>query len=40
MSFEGILAINPERIHYLDRTAAVGGDRSKNSDFDKNELIS
>lgn len=39
MSYEGILNLNPERIFYLDRTAAIGGDKTKNADFLTNELI-
>lgn len=39
MSYEGILSLNPERIFYLDRTAAIGGDKTKNNDFLTNELI-
>lgn len=39
VSYEGILSFNPERIFYLDRTAAIGGDKTKNADFLTNELI-
>lgn len=39
MSYESILAINPERILYLDRSAAIGGDTSKNEGFLDNEII-
>lgn len=39
VSYEGILSLNPERIFYLDRTAAIGGDKTKNADFLTNELI-
>lgn len=39
MSYEGILSLNPERIFYLDRTAAIGGDVSKNDAFLANELL-
>lgn len=39
VSYEGVLSLNPERIFYLDRTAAIGGDKTKNADFHTNELI-
>ena len=39
MSYEGILSLNPERIFYLDRTAAIGSNKTKNKDFLTNELI-
>ncbi|WIK66398.1 siderophore ABC transporter substrate-binding protein [Globicatella sanguinis] len=39
MSYEGVLSLNPERIFYLDRTATIGGDKTKNADFLTNELI-
>lgn len=39
MSYEGILSVNPDRILYLDRTAAIGGDSSANQTFSENELL-
>ncbi|MFK8243757.1 MULTISPECIES: ABC transporter substrate-binding protein [unclassified Facklamia] len=39
MSYEGILSLNPDRIFYLNRTAAIGGDSSTSEDFEKNELL-
>ncbi|MBD3949364.1 ABC transporter substrate-binding protein [Tuanshanicoccus lijuaniae] len=39
MSYEGILRVNPDRIFYIDRTAAIGGDSTGSDTFEKNELL-
>lgn len=39
ISFEGVLALNPDRIFYLDRTKAIGGDQEANPILSDNPLI-
>lgn len=39
MSYEGILSLNPERIFYIDRTVAIGGDTSSSEAFEEQELL-
>lgn len=39
ISFEGILSLNPDRIFYLDRTLAVGGDSQANPVLAENALV-
>lgn len=39
ISYEGLLSLNPDRIFYLNRTAAIGGDTSNSPVLSENDLV-